>query len=187
MKKILVFLVLATSSAMVAQNGTQKINTQQSKIYWTGSKVIGGSHKGTIHFQYGELVFKKGILTGGKFVADMASLNVTDLSGEGKTKLEGHLKDDDFFGVDKFKTATLTFTKVTSNAEGAYQVQAQMTIKGKTHPVSFVLSADEHSALTSFEVDRTQYGVRYGSGSFFSNLGDKAISDNFTIQVELFY
>jgi hypothetical protein len=38
---------------------------------------------------------------------------------------------------------------------------------------------------TAFKVDRTKYDIKYGSGSFFDNLGDKAISDDFELAVAL--
>jgi len=123
-------------------------------------------------------------LRGGEFTMDMTSINVTDLSGDSKGKLEGHLKSDDFFGIANHPTATLVFTGL-SGEEGVYNVIADLTIKGQTHPVSFELKIDGKTANTSLKINRTKYGIKYGSGSFFDNLGDKAINDEFELNVSL--
>jgi polyisoprenoid-binding protein YceI len=60
-----------------------------------------------------------------------------------------------------------------------------MTIKGITNEVSFDLALTENSASTSFKIDRTKYGIRYGSASFFDGLKDKAIYDEFDLNVKL--
>ncbi|MDO4881415.1 MAG: YceI family protein [Capnocytophaga sp.] len=188
MRKILFAVAMAvTTMVSFAQDGTKKINTKKSSLVWTGSKVIGSSHNGTLSFKSGELTFKNNTLVGGNFVIDMNSLSVTDLSGDGKTKLEGHLKSDDFFGVAKFSNANLIIKNATKQQDGSYNVKADLTIKGITKPVEFVFSLDKNSALTAFDIDRSKFDVRYGSGSFFENLGDKAINNDFNIKVELFY
>jgi len=116
----------------------------------------------------------------------MNSIVVTDLkAGEGKEKLEGHLKADDFFGTDKFATASIMFTKVTPKANGVYTVTANLKIKEKTNPVTFDITVKGNTATANLVVDRTKYDIKYGSGSFFDNLGDKAISDNFDLAVSL--
>ena len=188
MRKVFLLLTMAlTTLVSFAQDGTKKINTKKSGLVWTGSKVVGSSHNGTLSFKSGEVSFKNNTLVGGSFVIDMNSLNVTDISGDGKAKLEGHLKSDDFFGVAKFSNASLIIKNATKQQDGSYAVKADLTIKGITKPIEFEISLDKNSALTSFDIDRTKYDVRYGSGSFFDNLGDKAINNNFNIKVELFY
>lgn len=183
-KTIVVALVLALGITATAQD--KKINTSKSKISWVGKKVTG-EHAGTINFQDGVLNFKSGKLTGGSFTVDMNSINVTDLkAGEGKEKLEGHLKAADFFGTDKFATAKLVFKTVkAAKAANTYTVTADLTIKNITKPVTFDLKVDKNSATTAFKVDRTKYGIEYGSGSIFDGLGDKAIYDDFDLTVNL--
>ncbi len=126
-----------------------------------------------------------GVITGGKFTIDMTSINVTDLDGGMKSKLEGHLKNDDFFSVDKFKTANLAIVSVDGD-----NVKANLTIKGITNEITFpakVVFSDsgEITATASIEVDRSKYDVRYGSDSFFDNLGDKAIDNILKFEVSL--
>lgn len=184
-KSILAAAVIIASSAVTQAQTTKKsIDTNESNIEWTGKKVLG-SHNGTIAFKEGILEMDGETLIGGNFTVDMTSINVTDLkSGKGKEDLEGHLKSEDFFGVSKHTTATLKFTKVQKMSDG-YEVEANLTIKGKTEPISFELMMKDGAASTSLKVDRTKYDVRYGSGSFFDGLGDKTISDKFILDVTL--
>lgn len=183
-KTIVVALVVALGiTTATAQD--KKINVSKSKISWVGKKVTG-EHAGTINFKDGVLNFKSGKLTGGSFTVDMTSINVTDLkAGEGKEKLEGHLKADDFFGTAKHATSKLVFKSVKEKSAGVYTVTADLTIKNITKPVTFDLKTDKNSATTAFKVDRTKYGIEYGSGSIFDGLGDKAIYDDFDLTVNL--
>jgi polyisoprenoid-binding protein YceI len=95
------------------------------------------------------------------------------------------LRSEDFFGIEKFKTATLVFKKIKSNGNDQYAVTADLTIKGITKPISFNITVKGNTAKTVLNVDRTKYGIKYGSGSFFSDLGDKTISDEFILEVNL--
>lgn len=178
----LVALVTITASAQ-----DKKINAAKSKISWIGEKVTG-KHEGTINVKDGALTFKADKLTGGNVTVDMNSIQVTDLkAGEGKEKLEGHLKAPDFFGTDKFATSKIAFKTVKLKSAGVYTVTADLTIKNITKPVTFDLAVAKNSATSTFKVDRTKYGIEYGSGSIFDNLGDKAIYDEFTLTVNLVF
>jgi polyisoprenoid-binding protein YceI len=162
----------------------KEIKTDKSKLVWKGYKVTG-SHEGTIDIESGSLIFDGDELTGGEFVIDMSSLVSTDLTGEYKGKLEGHLKSDDFFGVESHPTATLVFTEVSASGKNAYDVTGDLTIKGKTNTVNFKISIYGSKATASLKVDRAKYDVRYGSTSFFDDLKDKAIYDEFDLVADL--
>lgn len=183
-KSIALALVVVLSTASVTAQ-TKKVDAAKSSINWTGKKVTG-QHEGTINLKDGNLVFKGKALVGGTFNVDMNSMVVTDLkAGQGKEKLEGHLKDEDFFGTDKFATATLVFKKLVTKAPNVYTVTGDLTIKGITKPVTFDLTTTANTATTNVKIDRTKYDIKYGSGSFFDNLGDKAINDDFNLEVAL--
>ena len=181
--KSVLILAVAAGTAAFTSTMEKKINIEESTIEWKGKKVLG-SHTGTINLQDGHLEMEGDQLTGGTFTVDMTSITVTDLEGESKGKLEGHLKSDDFFGVENHPTSTLEITSA-SNKGNVYDVTANLTIKGKTEPVTFELIMGESAATTTLKIDRTKYGVRYGSGSFFDSLGDNTISDTFTLDVTL--
>ncbi|HMB63087.1 MAG TPA: YceI family protein, partial [Eudoraea sp.] len=131
------------------------------------------------------LVFEEGKLAGGEFIVDMTTLINSDLEGEYKGKLEGHLKSDDFFAVTSHPTSKLVFTAVAATGKNSYEVTGNLTIKGITKPITFDVSIYGSKATATLKVDRAQYDVRYGSGSFFENLGDKTIYDEFDLVVDL--
>lgn len=179
---VMVAFVMLSFSTMKAEK--REINIEKSKVAWKGYKVTG-SHHGTIILKSGYLSFDEGKLTGGKFIIDMSTLVSLDLSGEYKGKLEGHLKSDDFFGVERYPTASLVLTQVSNKGKNSYTVVGDLTIKGITKPVTFELSVYGSKATAYVKVDRTEYGIRYGSASFFENLQDKAIYDEFDLVADL--
>lgn len=184
--KTIAVAMLATISLSISAQ-TKQVDAAKSSINWVGKKVTG-SHEGTIGLKSGTLIFKKDKLTGGTFTADMTSLTVTDLkTGKGKENLEGHLKADDFFGTEKFPTSLLVFKKIAPKAAGIYTVSGDLTIKGITKPITFDLAIDATTATTTLKVDRTKYDIKYNSGNFFQNLGDKVISDEFELKVALLF
>lgn len=174
----------AATAANPIEEVTKEVKTAESTVTWKGYKVTG-SHTGTINLQSGSLSFDNDKLTGGEFVVDMTSLISTDLEGEYKGKLEGHLKSDDFFGVESHPTSKLVFTNVTATGKNSYEVTGDLTIKGITKAVTFDVSIYGSKATATMKVDRSEYDVRYGSGSFFDNLGDKTIYDEFDLVVDL--
>ena len=180
----LVIVAFMTFSFTTAEGEKKEINVENSKVVWKGYKVTG-SHEGVIAIKSGHLNFDKDKLTGGSFIIDMSTITNTDLEGEYKGKLEGHLKSDDFFGVEKFPTASLIFTKVESTGKNSYEVTGDITIKGKTETVSLNISVYGSKANVSLKIDRTKFDVRYGSTSFFDGLKDKAIYDEFDLIADL--
>lgn len=183
MKKTLLSLVL-TALVTLSATAQESKTIKDSNIEWKAYKVTG-SHNGTIDLKEGSLRFEEGQLTGGSFIVDMTTLGSTDLEGKWKDKLDNHLKSDDFFGVEAHPTATLEFTNVVSSSKNAYEVTGDLSIKGTTKPISFTLSIYGNKANATLKVDRAQYDVRYGSGSFFDNLGDKTVYDEFDLVVDL--
>lgn len=164
---------------------SQNINVKTSQIKWEGKKVLG-AHDGSINFKSGSVTTKNGKLTGGTFTVDMSTIVVKDLeAGKGKEKLEGHLKSDDFFGVDNYSESTLVFKNVKDLGQNKYKVTADLTIKGKTNPIEFDATFSGKEGMAKVIIDRTKYDIKYGSGSFFDNLGDKAIDNDFTLDITL--
>jgi polyisoprenoid-binding protein YceI len=180
----LIFLALTTFSFTDLEKTQKEIKINSSTVNWKGYKVTG-SHMGTIGIQSGNLIFEEDFLVGGTFIIDMSTITVTDLEGDYKSKLENHLKSDDFFGVEKFPTASLIFTSVKATGKSTYEVHGNIEIKGKTEPITFNLSANGNKATASLKIDRSKFDVRYGSTSFFDGLKDKAIYDEFDIVANL--
>jgi polyisoprenoid-binding protein YceI len=185
MKKILfVLLVFLSTTTILAQE--KKINVKKSNITWKGKKVTG-EHLGTINFKDGALFLKDGKIYGGNFTANMTSLSNTDQSGKDKEKLEAHLKSEDFFNIKDYSTSKMVFKSVIEKKKNLYTVKADLTIKGKTNPVTFDLAVADNSATADLKIDRTKYGIQYGSGSFFDDLGDRTIYDDFELKVVIHF
>ncbi|WP_234735843.1 YceI family protein [Tellurirhabdus bombi] len=174
----------------VAKASTYTIDANESTVNWNGKKVTG-EHFGTIKISKGSLLVDGSKLTGGTVDIDLRTMTSTDLKDnkEYHDKLINHLKSDDFFGVDKYPTATFKITKVTPKSGNQYDVTGDLSIKGKTNPVTFPVTVNVKGntleAAGKATVDRSKYDIRYGSKSFFDNLGDKAINDEFTLDLKV--
>jgi polyisoprenoid-binding protein YceI len=142
-------------------------------------------YRGSIKLKQGSLVFKKGKLTGGSFVVDMASIIPTDQQGRYIGYLKEHLRTEDFFHTDKYKTSNMVFRKIADKGNGKYSVNADLTIRNITHPVQFDALITGNTAAANIKIDRTKYGIIYDSGSFFENLGEKLIEDIFELNIKL--
>lgn len=166
-----------------------KINPEQSKLTWLAKKVTG-EHTGTINVTNGTLSLDNKILKGGSFELDTKSITVTDITDkESNAKLLGHLKSDDFFAVEKFDKATFNITSAQKNSDASYTVKGKLTIKGITNEISFPASVKQEGnkviANAKIIVDRTKYDIKFRSKSFFENLGDKTIYDDFELNIQL--
>lgn len=181
-------LIAGTFSFITSNTVAYKIDLEKSTVNWKAYKVAG-SHEGVIAIKNGNIEFTDGLLTGGTFELDMNTITATDLKGGSAEKLVGHLKSEDFFGVEKYPTSTFTITNVVPQGPGRYKVQGDLTIKETTKPIKFTVTTTEEEenliANADIKVDRSDYNVKYGSGSFFGNLGDKTIYDEFDLMVSL--
>jgi polyisoprenoid-binding protein YceI len=174
------------------------VDINSSLINWEGSKPTA-THTGTINIADGAIAVSDGKISGGSFTIDMNSIIVTDLEGNQKAYLEAHLKGsnedkaDDFFNVMKYPTATFEITKVTdlvNDSDATHLVYGNLTLKETVKEVGFkanVQMQDGSINVTTpaFTIDRTQWGIKYGSPSFFENLKDKAISNDIGLRVNL--
>lgn len=166
MKKLALLAVLAGGLAF-----GQSKKVVASDVHWWGYKIAkteASSHDGTVNVKSGNIVMKGNQVGGGSFVLDMTSINATDLSGEYQTKLNGHLKNGDFFEVDKYPTATYTITSVKKNDDKIYNyiVNGNLTVKGKTNAVSFPAKISYSKGVVSlvsnkFSFDRQKFDVAY--------------------------
>ncbi|EQC52347.1 YceI family protein [Bacteriovorax sp. DB6_IX] len=178
MKKLLLVLAVLGLTQLTFAEKTHTVDTSASKLAWTGKKVTG-KHIGTVSFKSGKVTLdSNGVLKSAEFIVDMDSINVTDLEGEWKAKLEGHLKNEDFFNTPVHKEARLKLQKILSKSGNTYEVESNLTIKKVTKPVKFKVTVEGNKMSGKLVFNRTNYGIKYGSGSFFSGLGDKMIFDD---------
>ena len=181
--KILTLLLIAFTCLAFTKNTTKKVDIEKSVVKWVGYKLTG-QHEGTVSIKEGELNFENNVLTGGTFTIDMGSINTTDLEGGSKNRLDEHLKDEDFFDVDKYKTAAMVFKEI-KPSDKDYLIKADLTIKGITNEILFNMSVSETSATANLKIDRTQFNITYKSATFTNILKDKAIYDEFDLSVKL--
>lgn len=188
----LMFAVSAIAGGVEKKEKVMTVSPDASTIEWHGEKVTG-EHNGHVNVRQGNIVLDaSGNIQSAYVQVDMRTITNEDLEdAETNAKLVGHLKSDDFFGVEKHPYAEIQIKNFKpGNEGGTWMASGELTIKGKTHPVSIPFSmnqkGDKFTAEGSFTFDRAKYDIRYGSGSFFDNLGDKAIYDDvdvkFTIQ-----
>ena len=171
--------------AMTAADAIYNIVQDESSLMWTGREVSTSSHYGTINFTSGQFEIADGLISQGEFLVDMTSITVQDLTGGSKERLEGHLRSDDFFSVESFPTAHLYISSSEVISNGKWMVNGFLTIKDISHPVLFemVNTADGWNANLVF--DRSKYNVKFRSGTFFENLGDKLIYDDIELKINL--
>ena len=120
MKNILTLItVLLLSQSLISQ---LSLDLEKSKIKWTGKKITNASHWGSLSFSEANLDFDGNDLVGGKFIVDMNSMSVDDIQGRGKQRLEGHLKNEDFFDVENHREAILVFNERVPLTNGVYEI-----------------------------------------------------------------
>jgi len=192
MRLLFTTLAIFLSCSLIAQReGSEKveIDLRQSKLEWTGKK-LGGEHYGEIQLTSGYLLIDKKKLTGGSFEMDMASITCVDITdAKSNKRLVDHLKSEDFFSVTRFPTSSFVITKVEYKSAEEYVVTGDLTIKGKTNPTKFTARVYTTNSQTVAEAklvfDRSNYEVKFGSQSFFDNLGDKLVYDDVEMNVRL--
>ena len=168
----------------VPESGTEyMVSTSDSTVNYVGTGV-GKTHEGVVPLQSGSIVLDENeALVGAMFVLDMANLT-SDGAG-----VEAHLKEDDFFGVANYPTAMLKVTEATETAAGEYNLTGMLTIRDVTNEISFPATVtqteDNITASASFSIDRTEWGITFGSGNFFEDLGDSLIEDDIDFEVTL--
>lgn len=181
-----------------AEGKTYTVATDVSKVMWEGSKPVG-THNGTVNISEGTVIVDGDAIVGGSFTLDMNSIVVLDLEGDEKGYLETHLKGlddkkaDDFFNVNMYPTAKYEITKVTKkegDPNGNALVYGNLTLKDITKSVAFTANIEVAEGMVKvstpqFKIDRTQWGIKYGSPSFFEGLKDKAINNDMGLQVSL--
>jgi polyisoprenoid-binding protein YceI len=184
--KYLINITILLCSAYSTYAQDKSLNLETSNIRWYGEEITGKQHYGDLKFSSGNIQIKNEVVTNGSFIVNMNSLTVEDLSGGGKKRLEGHLRSTAFFGVSDHPQASLSISSMVEIDGNSQILDGQLTIKGVTHPINFSLTlTPENNASAILVFDRSKYDVRFRSGSFFDELGDKLILDEIKLEVAL--
>ena len=165
---------------------TKDVVLSNSSVKWLAKKVTG-SHEGVVTISDAHLHFEDDMLTGGNIKINMNSINCTDLVGEPKEQLEAHLLSDDFFGTKYYPTAELEIVKAENISNDTYKIEGIIEIKGVKQDIAFNANIKNGIAKADLVIDRSKFNVKYGSGTFFENLGDKMIYDEFNLSVVIAY
>lgn len=182
----------AAENAAVAKETSvmYKANIEKSTIEWKGFKPTG-SHNGTIAIAKGVVNVNDGAVESGNFTIDMNSITVLDIPAddEGNAKLKGHLTHADFFDVETYPHSTFEVTGA-KIVEGKTILSGNLRLKDVTNNISIPVTTSINGdtiTLTSetFTIDRSKWNVKYGSKSFFDNLGDKFINDEIELKINL--
>lgn len=205
LKTFILLFNLAFLSISAQEAATNKvsmsIDSESSSLKWIGEKITTSQHYGSLKFLSGDLSFcnnndkisdnpkfnlESALICSGNFTVDMTSLLVEDLTGSSKERLEGHLKSDDFFSVNKHEKAYLSIEN-SKAIDSGFLVNGSLTIKDIIHPIEFRLLRAPGGFVANLVFDRSKYNVRYNSGSFFENLGDKLILDDIKLTANLYF
>ena len=181
---IITTILIFTTLSINAQE--KLLNIESSVIRWYGEEITGKQHYGDLKFSSGNIQINNKIVSSGNFIVNMNSLTVEDLSGGGKKRLEGHLRSSAFFGVSDHPQASLNISSMIEIDGDSQILDGELTIKGITHPINFSIKLNsENNASALLVFDRSKYDVRFRSGSFFDELGDKLILDDIKLEVAL--
>lgn len=193
MKTLMAVVIAVSATGAFAQNKpmtqTYNVDTAATKIVYVGKKVTG-QHTGNVTAKSGNLTFAGETISAGEVVVDMNSMTSTDITdAEMNGKYLSHMKSPDFFDTAKFPESKIVIKSSKKTAKGL-EVTGDLTMIGQTQPVTFLVTDLKKtdsavSAKSNVTLNRTKWGLKYGSGSFFKGLGDKAINDEFTLAIDL--
>jgi polyisoprenoid-binding protein YceI len=183
----------ATSTEVVFSDGTYKLDISSSQVLWQGEFLTGLKENGTVKFQSGDFELENSIIKSGQFVVDMNTIDSTPF----KERLVNHLKNDDFFSVEKYPTSTFVLKSMAPSSEngakmGRYVLAGDLTIRGITKPISLIATITQDPAnpdiliaKSSMAINRADWEIKYNSATFFQNLGDKIIRDAVVLELDL--
>ena len=179
----------------VVTAGSYAVASGERVITWEAEKPLipGYVHRGTISLSGGTITVGTETATG-TFAIDMNTVAVTSLGGgkEGKESvLEEHLKKSDFFDVAKYPEGRFEITAVepVDMAAFRYTIRGTLTLKGKTNPVEFpatiYVKDGALKAEAELAIDRTKWGVSFGSKSVSDKIGDNMIDDTVKLTLNI--
>ncbi|MDR2036690.1 MAG: YceI family protein [Bacteroidales bacterium] len=171
-------------STAAGKGKEKKINVSSSRLRWKGSEPAG-SHTGTIGLKEGSLHVKDNKITGGRVIIDMSTIVCEETNEELGRNLKAHLEGGDFFDIEKYPYGEFEIKSIKSKGDHD-EITGNLTLKNVTKSVTFPaqINYTEHKVKcysSNFLIDRTAWGIHYGSANFFRHLADSFIDDHIEI------
>jgi len=165
------------------------VNVSQSEVGWS-AKSVTDTHLGKIKLTKAELQFQDSRLVGGSFEVDMNSITVTDITdAQHNQDFINHITTEDFFEVNRFPTASFRITEVARESGNDYRVKGVMKIKEREQPVEFIATVTSTPTGTrtaaTLTIDRTAFGIEYGSQGKRGSEKDWFIHNEFVLNVNV--
>ncbi|MDD7887179.1 YceI family protein [Flavivirga sp. 57AJ16] len=188
MRKIILLVIIGCFTSLTNAQKKVEIDTTKSVVKWTGSNLFKFSkHFGTVNFIKGHIIKSNDVILGGYFEVDMNSIINTD--GKYNEQLVSHLKNEDFFDVEKYPIAKIRFVEVVDKNVNTIKVKANLTIKDITNAIEFDITFKvvdgQYEMNSKFIIDRTRWGIDYKSKGMFGSVKDGIISDAIEFEVDL--
>jgi polyisoprenoid-binding protein YceI len=163
-------LCVLSSSVLVAAPERYKIDTTHSSVSFKIRHLGVSWVQGMFKDYEGEVLFDPE-----KPEASSVTVTVKAASVDtGNEKRDNHLRNADYFHVEKFPTLSFKSTKVEKTGENRYKVTGDFTLLGVTKPlvVDFI-ATDEIEGMrgekrrggeTSFTIKRSDFGMKQSIG-----------------------
>lgn len=180
----------AIKEQVSSENSISNFSIQDSRVFWAGTKAIGGGHSGDLLFKSGNMKFDENHVVAGEFEIDMKSMTCNDIKDkESNEDFLKHLKSEDFFFVEDYPTISAKLDGTSKDGGSTYESVVELTIKGNSRKEKMVLTKVEKNNQIQLQsilkINRLNYDITYNSGNIFKNLGDKVINDTIALKVLL--
>ncbi len=147
-----------------------------------GTKVTG-RHEIRFPVKEAKATLADKCLTGGKIVLNLAGLEVLDLQGEDKTKLESHLRSSDFFDTEQHPEGIFEITGCEASGGDTLYLIGNLTLRGVTKgirfPAVYKYDSTQPTLEANFNINRQEWGISY------KGRADNLIRDEVNIQIKL--
>ena len=179
---------MSTTNTLPLASGIWTLDSLHSTVEFTARHMAISKVRGRFH------QFDATITVGESLEATSVSASI-DLSSvdTNNADRDTHLRNSDFFHVDKHPTMTFDSTEIATTGEDRYELTGDMTIAGVTHPETLTVTFNgtetfpgDGSVHAGFEatgsISRNTYGVDF---NIPLNTGGFVISDQVGIELDI--
>lgn len=180
LKHSFVLILLFVFATVQSQN--QELNIKNSELSWTGKAAFNAyALTGSLKAEEGQITIEDNRIQSLKVTINMKSLDHENRD------LKKHLRSADFFEVNTYTTATFNLLEPAQIVNGKAVVKGTMTIKGQSQQETIEVTIKGDTLSFDHIMDRTAYGIKYNSPSFFKKMKENAIADNFELKGTLIF